>query len=87
MEDGRPLVVKYNGRDQSPEESRDSRETDRIGQLCANASGGRVAFVAATPANFLQQSPPPWQARDVSAGTSFCSMERNGTAFPGISFR
>ena len=48
MEDGRVLVVEYKGSDRSPDESRDSREKERIGRLWAMASGGRAVFVMAT---------------------------------------
>ena len=48
MEDERILVVEYKGRDRTPEESRDSREKDRIGRLWANASGGKAVFVTVT---------------------------------------
>jgi type III restriction enzyme len=48
MEDGRLLVVEYKGKDRSPEESRDSREKELIGQQWAKASGGKAVFVMAT---------------------------------------
>ncbi|MEF9601091.1 restriction endonuclease subunit R, partial [Paracoccus sp. PXZ] len=48
MEDGRRLVVEYKGKDRSPEESRDSREKEAIGQAWAKASGGKAVFVMAT---------------------------------------
>ena len=48
MEDGRLLVVEYKGGDRSPDESRDSREKDRIGRLWARSSGGKAVFVTAT---------------------------------------
>lgn len=48
MEDGRLLVVEYKGKQLSPEESRDSREKELIGQQWAKASGGKAVFVMAT---------------------------------------
>ena len=51
MEDGRILVAEYKGRDRSPEENRDSRAKDLVGQLWASSSGGRAAFVTATMKN------------------------------------
>ncbi|WP_157936046.1 hypothetical protein [Paracoccus zhejiangensis] len=48
MEDGRLLVVEYKGKDRSPEESRDSREKEQIGQAWAKASGRKAVFVIAT---------------------------------------
>ncbi|MCF6430428.1 DEAD/DEAH box helicase family protein [Leisingera sp. MMG026] len=48
MEDGRFLVVEYKGKDRTPEESRDSREKELIGQQWAKASGGKAVFVMAT---------------------------------------
>ncbi|WGR61353.1 restriction endonuclease subunit R [Paracoccus ferrooxidans] len=48
MEDGRLLVVEYKGKDRSPEESRDSREKEAIGQAWAKASDGKAVFVMAT---------------------------------------
>jgi len=48
MEDGRLLVVEYKGADRSPEESRDSREKELIGQQWAKASNGKAVFVMAT---------------------------------------
>lgn len=48
MEDGRLLVVEYKGKQLSPEESRDSREKELIGQQWANASEGKAVFVMAT---------------------------------------
>lgn len=48
MEDGRRLVVEYKGKDRTPEESRDSREKEVIGQAWAKASGGKGVFVIAT---------------------------------------
>jgi type III restriction enzyme len=47
MDDGRQLVVEYKGKDRTPEESRDSREKDLIGQQWAKASGGKAVFVMA----------------------------------------
>jgi type III restriction enzyme len=48
MEDGRLLVVEYKGADRSPEESRDSREKELIGQQWAKVSNGKAVFVMAT---------------------------------------
>lgn len=48
MEDGRLLVVEYKGKQLSPEESRDSREKELIGQQWAKASEGKAVFVMAT---------------------------------------
>jgi type III restriction enzyme len=48
MEDESLLVVEYKGKDRSPEESRDSREKNQIGEQWAKASGGKAAFVMAT---------------------------------------
>lgn len=48
MNDGRLLVVEYKGKDRTPEESRDSREKEQIGQQWAKASGGKAVFVMAT---------------------------------------
>ncbi|WP_066708966.1 DEAD/DEAH box helicase [Celeribacter ethanolicus] len=48
MEDGRLLVVEYKGKQLSPEESRDSREKELIGQQWAKASAGKAVFVMAT---------------------------------------
>ncbi len=48
MEDERLLVVEYKGKDRTPEESRDSREKELIGQQWAKASGGKAVFVMAT---------------------------------------
>ncbi len=51
MNDGRLLVVEYKGQDRTPEESRDSREKDQIGQEWAKASDGKAVFVMATIEN------------------------------------
>jgi len=51
MDDGRLLVVEYKGKDRTPEESRDSREKNQIGQQWAKASSGRAVFVMATIEN------------------------------------
>ncbi|TCK99477.1 type III restriction enzyme [Shimia isoporae] len=51
MDDGRLLVVEYKGQDRTPEESRDSREKDQIGQEWAKASEGKAVFVMATIEN------------------------------------
>lgn len=51
MDDGRLLVVEYKGKDRTPEESRDSREKDQIGQQWAKASAGKAVFVMATIEN------------------------------------
>jgi type III restriction enzyme len=48
MEDGRLLVVEYKGADRTPEESRDSREKELIGQQWAKVSNGKAVFVMAT---------------------------------------
>ncbi len=48
MEDERLLVVEYKGKQLSPEESRDSREKELIGQQWAKASQGKAVFVMAT---------------------------------------
>ncbi|WP_114418018.1 DEAD/DEAH box helicase [Marinospirillum perlucidum] len=48
MEDGRLLVVEYKGKDRTPEESRDSREKELIGQQWAKASNGKAVFVMVT---------------------------------------
>jgi len=48
MDDGRLLVVEYKGAQLSPDESRDSREKELIGQQWAKASGGKAVFVMAT---------------------------------------
>ena len=48
MEDGRLLVVEYKGADRTPEESRDSREKELIGQQWAKVSNGKAIFVMAT---------------------------------------
>lgn len=48
MEDGRLLVVEYKGKDRTPEESRDSREKELIGQQWAKASCGKGVFIMAT---------------------------------------
>jgi type III restriction enzyme len=48
MDDGRLLVVEYKGKDRTPQESRDSREKDMIGQQWAKASKGKAVFVMAT---------------------------------------
>tara|TARA_R110001592_G_scaffold363233_2_gene681943 strand:+ start:319 stop:2973 length:2655 start_codon:yes stop_codon:yes gene_type:complete len=48
MDDGRLLVVEYKGKQLSPDESRDSREKELIGQQWARASDGKAVFVMAT---------------------------------------
>ena len=48
MDDGCLLVVEYKGKHLSPEESRDSREKELIGQQWAKASRGKAVFVMAT---------------------------------------
>lgn len=48
MEDGRLLVVEYKGKQLSPDESRDSREKELIGEQWAKASQGKAVFVMAT---------------------------------------
>ncbi|WP_252107959.1 MULTISPECIES: DEAD/DEAH box helicase family protein [unclassified Halomonas] len=48
LDDGRLLVVEYKGKDRTPEESRDSREKNLIGQQWAKASNGQAVFVMAT---------------------------------------
>lgn len=51
MDDGRLLVVEYKGRDRTPDESRDSREKNQIGQQWAKTSEGKAIFVMATIEN------------------------------------
>ncbi|MCB0827008.1 MAG: DEAD/DEAH box helicase family protein [Armatimonadetes bacterium] len=48
LDDGRLLVVEYKGKDRTPEESRDSREKELIGQQWAKASNGKGVFVMTT---------------------------------------
>lgn len=72
MEDGRLLVVEYKGKDRTPEESRDSREKELIGQQWARASCGKGVFVMVTMEsgdpkeiksrimNALTESGTPW---------------------------
>lgn len=48
LDDDRLLVVEYKGKDRTPEENRDSREKNLIGQEWAKASIGKAVFVMAT---------------------------------------
>lgn len=48
MEDERLLVVEYKGKDRTPEESRDSRRKEVIGQAWAEVLDGKAVFVMAT---------------------------------------
>lgn len=51
MNDGRLLVVEYKGKDRTPEESRDSRdsrEKELIGKCWEKASAGKAVLVMAT---------------------------------------
>lgn len=45
LDDGRILVVEYKGKDRTPEQSRDSREKELIGQQWAKASNGQALFI------------------------------------------
>lgn len=48
LDDGRLLVVEYKSKNRAPEENRDSREKNLIGQRWAKASDGKAIFLMAT---------------------------------------
>lgn len=52
LKDGRIAVIEYKGADRAPEESRDSREKEVIGELWASRSGGRCVFRMVTQQDY-----------------------------------